>query len=393
MKNACGTTSGGVSYRNKDADDAAKQTTRNANPTMTTLDAIKACLKLDYSGFSLDVDLNLPGKGVTALFGHSGSGKTTLLRCIAGLERAVGSLTVNGSTWQNDKLFLPPHKRPLGYVFQEANLFPHLSVQGNLQYGLKRAMSNGRQFSLEQAIALLDIEHLLHRKTTRLSGGERQRVAIARALTVNPRILLMDEPLASLDQLRKREILPFLQRLRDELDIPILYVTHASDEVARLADHVVILSKGQVVASGSLTETLARIDLPVRPDEDASVVLKARIAEQDHRWDLARAEFAGGSIWLRDMGFDIGETVRLQIMARDVSLAREKPTTPSSIVNLLPATIEEIGAGEHPAIKQIRLLVGESPLLCRLTSRSADALGLEISQSVWAQIKSAAIIE
>ncbi|WP_349431373.1 molybdenum ABC transporter ATP-binding protein [Methylomarinum sp. Ch1-1] len=360
---------------------------------MTTLDTIKACLKLDYSGFSLDVDLNLPGKGVTALFGHSGSGKTTLLRCIAGLERAVGSLSVNGSTWQNDKLFLPTHKRPLGYVFQEANLFPHLSVQGNLQYGLKRAMSNGRQFSLEQAIDLLDIGHLLHRKTTRLSGGERQRVAIARALTVNPRVLLMDEPLASLDQLRKREILPFLQRLRDELDIPILYVTHASDEVARLADHVVILSKGQVVASGSLTETLARIDLPVRPDEDASVVLKARIAEQDHRWGLARAEFAGGSLWLRDMGFDIGETVRLQIMARDVSLAREQPTTPSSIVNLLPATIEEIGAGEHPAIKQIRLLAGESPLLCRLTSRSADALGLKIGQSVWAQIKSAAIIE
>lgn len=363
------------------------------NSSMMNLEAIKARFKLDYSGFSLDVDLNLPSHGVTVLFGHSGSGKTTLLRCIAGLERADGELSVNGSAWQNDHLFLPTHKRPLGYVFQEANLFPHLSVQGNLQFGLKRAMSNARRVSLEQAIELLDIGHLLHRKTTRLSGGERQRVAIARALSVNPRVLLMDEPLASLDQARKKEILPFLQRLRDELNIPILYVTHSSDEVARLADHLVILSKGKVVASGSLTETWARLDLPVRMDEDASVVLMARIAEHDKQWSLARAEFAGGSVWMRDMGFAEGETVRLQIMARDVSLATERPITQSSILNLLPAVIQEIGAGEHPAIKRIRLQVGDSPLLCRLTSRSADALGLKIGQTVWAQIKSAAIVE
>lgn len=370
-----------------------RQPAATYNQSMTSIDAINACFKLDYSGFSLDVDLSLPGHGVTVLFGHSGSGKTSLLRCIAGLERAVGELSVNGSTWQNDQVFLPTHKRPLGYVFQEANLFPHLSVQGNLQYGMKRAVSNDHQVSLEQAISLLDIGHLLHRKTTRLSGGERQRVAIARALSVNPGVLLMDEPLASLDQPRKKEILPFLQRLRDELDIPILYVTHSSDEVARLADHLVILSKGRVVASGSLTETWAKLDLPVRLDEDASVVLMARIAELDQRWSLARAEFAGGSVWMRDMGFAEGETVRLQIMARDVSLVSERPLPQSSIVNQLPAVIQEIGAGEHPAIKRIRLQVGESPLLCRLTSRSADALGLDVGQSVWAQIKSAAIIE
>ena len=212
---------------------------------MSTTNTIKASFKLDYANFSLDVDLRLPGRGVTALFGHSGSGKTTLLRCIAGLERSKGRLTVNGATWQDDKRFLPTYQRPLGYVFQEANLFPHLSVRGNLTYGLKRVQVKDGKVPLDQAIDLLAIGHLLERKTTRLSGGERQRIAIARALAVNPKVLLMDEPLAALDQARKREILPFLEKLHDELEIPILYVTHSSDEVARLADHLVILSQGR----------------------------------------------------------------------------------------------------------------------------------------------------
>ncbi len=363
-------------------------------PTRTTTSSIEACFRLDYPGFALDVELSLPGRGVSALFGHSGSGKTSLLRCIAGLERASGRLSVNGSLWQDGELFLPTHKRPLGYVFQEANLFPHLSVKGNLHYGLKRAAGDGGKISLEQAIELLDIGHLLARKTTRLSGGERQRVAIARALAVNPKVLLMDEPLAALDQARKREILPFLEKLHDELAIPILYVTHSNDEVARLADHLVILSRGKAVASGPLTETLARLDLPVRPDEEAAVVLKARIVEQDRNWHLARAEFAGGSVWVRDLGFATGDAVRLQILARDVSLTKESATTPSSILNRLPAVIREIGSGEHPAIKIVRLEVnGCSPLLCRLTSRSAHLLDIQAGQKVWAQIKSAAIIE
>lgn len=362
-------------------------------PTLTDADAIKARFELDYAEFSLDVDLCLPGRGVTALFGHSGSGKTTLLRCIAGLERPMGRLSVNGTVWQDDKLFLPTYRRPLGYVFQEANLFPHLSVRGNLTYGLKRTRFKDSKVPLDQAIELLAIGHLLERKTMRLSGGERQRVAIARALTVNPKVLLMDEPLAALDQARKREILPFLEKLHDELEIPILYVTHSSDEVARLADHLVIMSQGQAVASGPLTETLARLDLPVRPDEEAAVVLKARIIEQDLDWHLARAEFAGGSVWVRDLGFNLDEAVRLQILARDVSLTKELPATASSILNRLPAVIQEIGGGEHPAIKIVRLQVGDSPLLCRLTSRSAQMLAIKPGQKFWAQIKSAAIIE
>ena len=197
---------------------------------------IDARFRLDWPGFSLNVDLTLPGRGVTALFGHSGSGKTTLLRCIAGLERAPqGRLAVDGEVWQDAGCWLPPHKRPIGYVFQEASLFAHLTVLGNLRYGLKH-ISGAQRVSLDHAIELLGIAHLLDRKPDLLSGGERQRVGIARALAVSPRLLLMDEPLAALDLKRKQEILPYLERLHDELSIPVLYVSHSTDEVARLAD-------------------------------------------------------------------------------------------------------------------------------------------------------------
>jgi len=353
---------------------------------------ISAELSLDFPGFSLAVDLRLPGRGVTALFGHSGSGKTTLLRCIAGLERAHGRLSVNGDIWQDDKRFVPVHRRPLGYVFQEASLFPHLSVMGNLKYGMKRVAQASLKVSLEHAIELLGIGHLLERKPDRLSGGERQRVAIARALAVSPRVLCMDEPLAALDMARKQEILPFLERLHDELEIPLLYVTHSPDEVAHLADHLVVMSEGRAVASGPLNETLARLDLPIRLGEEAGVVLEARIAERDSHWHLARAEFPGGSLWARDMGIDVGHPVRMRVLARDVSLALE-PHPGTSILNMLPAAVKELGEGEHPAVKLVRVQVGETSLLCRLTARSFDALDLAVGKPVWVQIKSVAIIE
>ena len=208
---------------------------------------IKARFQLDYPGFALDVDLALPGTGVTALFGHSGSGKTTLLRLMAGLETSAhGRLSINGEVWQDGPaLILPTHRRNLGYVFQEASLFAHLNVQRNLVYGMRRVPPAQRQVSLDHAVALLGIGHLLQRLPETLSGGERQRVAIARALATSPQILLMDEPLAALDVRRKEEILPYLQRLHDELNIPIVYVTHSPDEVVRLADHLVLLGRGQ----------------------------------------------------------------------------------------------------------------------------------------------------
>lgn len=353
---------------------------------------IVARFKLNRSAFALDVDLTLPGQGITALFGHSGSGKTTLLRCIAGLEKADGRLIFKGEIWQDSEHFVPTHRRPLGYVFQEANLFPHLSVIDNLKYGMRRVAADTSLSTLHHVIELLGIGHILKRRPNHLSGGERQRVAIARALAVDPRVLLMDEPLAALDMARKQEILPFLEKLHKELEIPVIYVTHSSDEVARLADYLVVMSTGQVVASGPLQETLARLDLPIRLGEEASVVFEATIVERDERWHLSRAAFASGSLWVRDMAFELGDTVRVRVLARDVSLILEPPGT-NSIQNLLPAVVCELGNGEHPAVKLAQLKIGDSFLLCRLTHRSVHALGLEPGKQLWAQIKSVAVIE
>jgi molybdate transport system ATP-binding protein len=353
--------------------------------------SIEARFKLDYPGFALDVDLVLPGQGVTAIFGPSGSGKTTLLRCIAGLEHAPGTLTVESQPWQDGSYFMPVHERPLGYVFQEASLFPHMSARRNLEYGMKRVAAAERRVAMDQAIELLGIGHLLDRLPDRLSGGERQRVAIARALLTSPKLLLMDEPLAALDLARKNEILPYLERLHDELEIPVLYVSHAPDEVARLADHIVVMEAGRAVAQGPLTETLARIDLPIKLGEDAGVVLDGRIAERDENWHLVRVEFAGGSVWVRDIGHALGHHVRVRILARDVSIALE-PQHDSSILNCLPAEVVEIANDAHPALALVKLNVGKSAVVARLTHRSASGLDLKPGTQVFAQIKAVALI-
>ncbi|MGF1547757.1 MAG: molybdenum ABC transporter ATP-binding protein [Thiotrichales bacterium] len=353
---------------------------------------LAARFKLSYPQFTLDVDLTLPGRGVTALFGHSGSGKTTLLRCIAGLERAPGGhLSVGGEVWQDGTTCVPTHQRPLGYVFQEASLFPHLSVRGNLDYGVKRSAPALDRAAYAHVIALLGIGGLLERRPDRLSGGERQRVAIARALVLKPRILLMDEPLAALDLARKREILPFLERLHDELEIPVLYVSHAPDEVARLADHLVVMEAGRVVADGPLTATLARLDLPIRLGEDTGVVIEGLVAERDPQWHLARVEFSGGSLWVRDSGHAVGHRARVRILARDVSLAYEQQTH-TSIINRLAGTVQEIAPDQHPGLALARVRVGQDDLIARLTQRSAASLALAPGQPIWVQIKSVALM-
>ena len=352
---------------------------------------IDAHFKLDWPGFSLDVDISLPGRGVTALFGHSGSGKTTLLRCIAGLERTPhGHLAVDGEVWQDVGRWVPTHKRPIGYVFQEASLFAHLTVMGNLRYGMKR-VTDAQRVSLDHAIELLGIGHLLGRKPDRLSGGERQRVGIARALAVSPRLLLMDEPLAALDLKRKQEILPYLERLHDELDIPVLYVSHAVDEVVRLADHLVLLADGKVLGSGPLTETLARLDLSTALDNDPGVVLDTVVGQHDEAYHLTRLDFPGGGAWVRDAQDPIGRKVRVHILARDVSLALARPQD-TSILNSLPAMVVGIGEDTHPAQVLIRLDAGGVPLLARITRRSLDALKLRPGVAVWAQIKAVALL-
>ncbi len=361
----------------------------------TPISLLLARFKLDRPGFSLDVDLDLPARGVTALFGHSGSGKTTLLRCIAGLERAPGGrLSLDSEVWQDANTFLPTHLRPIGYVFQEASLFPHLSARGNLEYGMKRSAKALDRSALDHIVDLLGIGALLDRRPEALSGGERQRVAIARALAVKPKLLLMDEPLAALDLARKQEILPYLERLHEELEIPVLYVSHAPDEVARLADYIVVMREGRAVAAGPLTETLARLDLPIHLGEDAGVVLDAMVSERDAQWHLARATFADNpdaGVWVRDGGHALGHHVRVRILARDVSLAVTRHTG-TSIQNILPGVVAELANDTHPALALVRVNVGGASLVARLTWRSAHDLGLTPGQIVYAQIKAVALI-
>jgi molybdate transport system ATP-binding protein len=355
--------------------------------------SITARFALNYGEFQLDVDLQLPGSGITVLFGHSGSGKTTVLRCIAGLQQAAqGFLQINGQVWQDSdrKVFLPTYKRSLGYVFQEANLFPHLTVDENLQFGLKRIARKSAGVELSQILDLLGIGHLLQRLPEHLSGGERQRVAIARALALKPEVLLMDEPLASLDFKRKQEILPFLSRLHQELSIPVLYVTHSQQEVAQLADHLVILADGKVLAEGPLSETLSRLDLPLAQDRQASTVWQAIIVGQDADYHLTTVAFDGGILSLPTIAAAMGTPLRVQIFARDVSIALEAPTA-TSILNVLPATITGL-TDDQVGHSVVRLQVGKQSLLAHITRKSALLLGLQIGMAVYVQIKGTSIV-
>ena len=351
--------------------------------------SLRLKFNLTRPDFALNVDLQLPGRGVTALFGPSGCGKTTLLRCIAGLERASGSLMVNEHLWQDATHFVPTHQRAIGYVFQEASLFPHLSVRGNLQYGMKRASSNGNA-AIDPIIDLLGIRALLDRKPDGLSGGERQRVAIARALAVDPKLLLMDEPLAALDLKRKQEILPYLDRLQATLEIPILYVTHSPDEVVRLAHHLVVMDAGSVVASGELADTLSQLDLPVKLGQEAGVVIESVVGSIESQWHLTRMDFDGGSVWIRDPGLALGAKARVRILASDISLAREQPGK-SSIQNVLQGQIDAMRDDEHPGLVLVRVKVGEAALLARVTKRAVSELALKPGDTVWTQVKSVAL--
>ncbi len=354
---------------------------------------ITARFKLDYEAFHLDVDLSLPSSGITVLYGESGSGKTTLLRCIAGLEHAPQAyLEVNQQVWQDSisGLFLPTYRRALGYVFQDALLFPHLSVADNLAFGLKRIKNNVGTTDLKTVVELLGIGSLLKRLPERLSGGERQRVAIARALVLNPDILLMDEPLASLDAKRKQEILPFLKRLHQELTIPMLYVTHDQQEVTQLADTLIILSNGVVQTSGTIEEMQNRVDVSLAEERDAATVWQATIAEHESNYHLTRVDFLGGSISLPTIAANIGTPLRIQIYARDVSITLE-PSMASSILNVLAATITDI-TDDNQGRSSISLQIGNQTLLAHITHKSAVLLKLQLGMKVYAQIKGISIL-
>jgi len=351
------------------------------------LSRIEAEFQLRRKDFELKVELALPDRGVSVLFGQSGCGKTTVLRCVAGLTRAEkGWLKIGDECWQDSRngLWLPPHKRPIGYVFQEASLFPHLSVRDNLDFALRR--SGVRRATMDrELVSMLDIGPLMDRMPDGLSGGERQRVAIARALSSAPRILLMDEPMAALDEGRKNEILPFLERLHRQLSIPVLYVTHSIDEVVRLADHLVLMEGGSTVVSGPLGEVMASLDSPLARSSEAGVMVEARVAGHDQEYGLTRLDIGGIDLWAARVGHPVGEPLRVRIHARDVSLALFRPDG-SSITNILPAVVESIACDGEQCLVRLRIGSG-ARLLSRITRRSRDLLALESGIVVYAQIK------
>jgi molybdate transport system ATP-binding protein len=342
-------------------------------------------------GFALDLAFTAPARGVTALFGPSGSGKTTVLRCVAGLERAAGHCRFQGEIWQQGRHFLPTHRRPLGYVFQEASLFPHLSVRGNLEYGWRRIPPARRRIAFDEAVQLLDLAPLLERSGTSLSGGERQRVAIARALLTSPRLLLMDEPLAALDQAAKHTILPYLERVLDELGLPALYVSHQPDEVARLADQLVLLDAGRIQASGATARLMTRLDLPLARFGDASAVLDGRVAGHDETFHLTHIDLLGGRLSVPRENLTVGRRARVRIHARDVSLSL-RAHHDTSILNILPVRILDTRELD-PAQLLVRLALEDGQtLLARLTRRSGFALGLHEGMALYAQVKSVALV-
>lgn len=349
--------------------------------------------RLARGQFLLDVDLSISRGGITAVFGPSGSGKTTLLRAIAGLDHAAaGYLRVGEVVWQDESsgIFVPTHKRSVGYVSQEADLFPHLSVRQNLEYGFKRAAKEMPWIGLTEAVELTGLGELLDRNPGRLSGGERQRTALARALLTSPRLLLMDEPLAGLDESARYEILPYLERLHDRMAVPLLYVSHAVDEVERLADRLVILEKGRVSAAGPVTEIASRLDLSLAHGREAAALVEAVVAEHDAEFALTYLDFSGGRISISRQDVAIGRRVRVRVLARDVSLTLDRPRQ-SSILNVLPAKILEISE-DNPGQEVVRLDAGGCLLLSRITRKSSSQLGLKPGCELFAQVKSVALL-
>jgi molybdate transport system ATP-binding protein len=360
-------------------------------------DAIRARFRGHLGAFTLDAAFETQARGFTALFGPSGCGKTTLLRCAAGLEQfADGYFAVGDDVWQDGAQFRPAHRRPIGVVFQEASLFAHLSVRRNLLYGQRRAMAQGanEEIRFDDVIELLGITHLLERSTRDLSGGERQRVAIGRALLSQPKLLLMDEPLSALDRLTKEDILPYLEKLHASLAIPVLYVTHDLSEVERLADHIVLIERGRVIAAGMLADIQSNPALPLARIPEASVSLSARIEAHDESYGLTKLGVRGATLFIPQLAGAIGETLRIRVCASDVSLARSVPTA-SSILNILPAQVLGHALEER---NQVSVSIGlgsdgaGDKLLSRITRKSWDTLQLQAGSPVYAQIKGVALV-
>ena len=351
-----------------------------------------------YSDFSLDVDLALPQQGVTAIWGESGSGKTTLLRLLSGLEANKNSEILFGNQiWQSEKEFMPVHKRPLGYVFQQPSLFEHLTVRGNLDFALnnvdKKQCTDTDLYNEATLLSLLGIEHLLERHASELSGGEQQRVAIARALLIRPEILLMDEPLASLDFHRKNDVLPYIERITSELNIPIIYVTHDIQEAMKLADHMVLMKAGKVDKQGPAVELINELLLPENATGSHGVVLETQVSEIEEHWGLAKVtpQAEGISLAIPNQQYEVGQHLRIMVQARDVSLSLT-PHSDTSIQNIVSGIIESIQEVKDGHYALVSVRCGEQRLLAKITLQSLQQLNLNTSQLVWLQVKSVAVL-
>ncbi|KPG02052.1 molybdenum ABC transporter ATP-binding protein [Rhodopseudomonas sp. AAP120] len=347
-------------------------------------------------GFALDASFAVPAAGITGLFGPSGCGKSTVLRCLAGLQHLPGGLCeVDGDVWQDDTTFLKPHQRPIGYVFQEASLFQHLSVQDNLMYGApkRKAGPLPGDIAFDEVIELLGLARLLPRAPRNLSGGERQRVAIGRALLSQPKLLLMDEPLSALDRLTKDEILPFLERLHARLLLPVIYVSHDMAEIERLADHLILMRAGQVIGVGPLSELQSNPALPLATSRDAAVNMDATAETYDAEYGLLTLRLDGGRLLVPSAPVPAGERRRIRIAAGDVSLSREAPRE-TSILNALAVRIvstSTIGPNEVLVVLALGPEGNGARLLARVTRRSWDQLQLADGLDVFAQVKGVAL--
>lgn len=342
--------------------------------------------------FQVAVDLRA-GPGVTALFGRSGSGKSSVINMVAGLARPdAGHIKVDGKVLFDASagIDIAPERRRLGYVFQEARLFPHLSVNGNLTFGMNRLAAAERRIGFDAVVDVLGIAHLLDRRPSKLSGGEKQRVAIGRALLASPRILLMDEPLAALDSSRKAELLPFIARLSRQFAIPILYVSHSMDEVLRLADTLVLMDEGQAKAVGAVEDLLARTDLrPLTGRYEAGAVIRATVAGHDSTYGITRLAFNGGTLQVAKSDLPVGTGVRLRIHARDVSIAIDAPTR-ISMRNVLPAVVKSVRGAEGWLVDVV-LDCGGTDIWAQITASAQAALALRPGMRVNALIKALTI--
>ena len=361
------------------------------------MSTLEAHFQIRHHEFELDVELMLPAEGVTVIYGPSGCGKTTLLRCLAGLERSTtGYLKFGKNILQDESsgIFIPPHQRSIGTVFQEARLFPHLSVRENLLYGYKRTPREKRKIHVEQVVEILNLNHLLSRSLKGLSGGEQQRIAIGRALLTSPELLLMDEPLANLDAQRKSEIIPFLLRLRKELGLPIVYVSHSINEVLQMVDTFVLMQDGRKILSGPINEVLSQTNLPGNFGQPlAGTILETKVADHDQRFSLTQVDYKGQSLYIPQQSVSIGEDLRLLIHANDVSIVLEQENIRTSVLNILKAKIIEIAEADNREHSiNIKLDIG-GPLLATITKKSFSQLNLQVGQTIYAHIKAVKMVQ